>query len=154
MSPKSSDRVEESVVLRVPRARVWQALTDAEEFGEWFGVKLAGEFVPGVSVKGSITSEGYEGMPFEMAVERVEPPSLFSWRWHPYAIDPEIDYSGEEPTLVECTLKDEPGGTRLTVVETGFDAIPASRRDEAYAMHEQGWDEQMKSIARHLAKAA
>lgn len=154
MSPKKTDRIEEKILLRVPRARVWRALTDANEFGEWFGVELAGPFVPGASVKGTITEEGYEGSPFDMAVEHLEPPRLFSWRWHPYALDPEVDYSAEAPTLVVCELEDVAGGTALTVVESGFDAIPAARRAEAYRMHEQGWAAQMKNIERYLAKAA
>ncbi len=154
MSPRNTDRIEESVLLRVPRARVWRALTDTEEFGQWFGVKLAGVFAPGVTVKGTITSEGYEGTPFELAVERMEPPSLFSWRWHPYAIEPDVDYSAEEPTLVVCRLDETSGSTALSVEESGFDAIPAARRGEAYRMHQEGWGEQMKSIARYLAQAA
>src|SRR5512145_1325941 len=98
MSTKNTDRIEEKIFLRVPRARVWRALTNADEFGDWFGAKLAGPFTPGVSVKGAITIEGYEGKPIEMTVERMEPPRLFSWRWHPYAVDPAVDYSAEKPT--------------------------------------------------------
>lgn len=154
MSPKTTDRIEEKIFLRVPRPRVWRALTNADEFGDWFGVKLAGAFTPGASMKGTLTVEGYEGVPFEMAVERMEPSSLFSWRWHPYAVDPGVDYSAEKPTLVVYELEEGPGGTLLTVVESGFDAIPAARRAEAYRMHEEGWAEQMKSIERYLAKAA
>ena len=154
MSPKNTDRIEEKILLRVPRARVWRALTDANEFGEWFGVKLAGPFAPGALVKGAITEEGYEGSPFEMTVEHLEPPRLFSWRWHPYALDPGVDYSAEPPTLVVCELEEVAGGTALTLVESGFDAIPAARRAEAYRMHEQGWAAQMKNIERYLARAA
>ena len=154
MSPKSTDRIEEMVFLRAPRARVWRALTDAGEFGEWFGVKLAGAFAPGALVKGTITETGYEGMRFEMAVEHVESPRLFSWRWHPYAVDPGVDYSAEPPTLVVCELEEVPGGTMFTLTESGFGAIPASRGAEAYRMHEEGWSAQMKNIERYLAKAA
>ena len=154
MSPKNSDRIEEKILLRVPRARAWRALTDAGEFGEWFGVKLAGPFAPGALVQGTITEKGYEGSPFEMAVEHLESPRLFSWRWHPYALDPGVDYSAEPPTLVVFELEDVGGGTALTLVESGFDAIPAARRAEAYRMHEQGWAAQMKNIERYLAKAA
>ena len=117
-------------------------------------MKLAGAFVPGASVKGTITSEGYEGYPFEMVIERIDPPSLFSWRWHPYAVDPDVDYSAEPSTRVVCELEEGPSGTLLTVSETGFDAIPSARRAEAYRMHEEGWSAQMKSIERYLAKAA
>ncbi|HSL91516.1 MAG TPA: SRPBCC family protein [Candidatus Limnocylindrales bacterium] len=154
MSTKNPDRIEEKILLRAPRARVWRALTDAEEFGAWFGVKLAGTFAPGASVKGTITEKEYEGLPFELVVERIEPHRLFSWRWHPYAVDPDVDYSGEPPTLVMCELEEVADGTVLTLVESGFDRIPAARRAEAYRMHEEGWAAQMKSIEQYLAKAA
>ena len=154
MGTDDSDRIEERVLLRVPRARVWRALADAGEFGQWFGVKLAGAFAPGVSVTGTITEKGYEGMRFEMAVEHLESPRLFSWRWHPYAVDPGVDYSAERPTLVVCELEEVPDGTALTLVESGFDGIPAARRAEAYRMHEQGWAAQMGNLERYLAKAA
>ena len=154
MSTKNPDRIEEKILLRAPRARVWRALTDAEEFGAWFGVKLAGTFAPGASVKGTITEKEYEGLPFELVVERIEPQRLFSWRWHPYAVDPDVDYSGEPPTLVMCELEEVADGTVLTLVESGFDRIPAARRAEAYRMHEEGWAAQMKSIEQYLAKAA
>lgn len=154
MSTKNTDRIEEKILLRVPRAHVWRALTEAQEFGAWFGVKLSGAFVPGASVKGTITEKGYEGLPFEIVVERIEPQRLFSWRWHPYALDPEVDYSAEPPTLVVCELEEVDGGTLLTLVESGFDRIPAARRAEAYRMHVEGWAGQMKSIEKYLAKAA
>ena len=154
MSTKNTDRIEEKILLRVPRERVWRALTDAGEFGAWFGVKLAGAFAPGAAVKGKITEKGYEGMQFEIVVERIEPQRHFSWRWHPYAADPDVDYSAEPPTLVVCELEEIGGGTVLTLVESGFDKLPAARREEAYRMHEEGWAGQMKSIERYLAKAA
>jgi uncharacterized protein YndB with AHSA1/START domain len=154
MSTKNTDRIEEKILLRVPRARVWRALTDAEEFGAWFGVKLTGVFAPGATVNGTITEKGYEGLPFEIVVDRFEPQRLFSWRWHPYAVDPAVDYSAEPPTLVVCELEEAADGTVLTLVESGFDRVPAARRAEAYGMHEEGWAAQMKSIERYLAKAA
>lgn len=154
MGTKNTDRIEEKIILRVPRARVWRALTEAEEFGAWFGVKLAGSFSPGAAVKGTITEKGYEGLPFELVVHKIEPQRLFSWRWHPYAVDPDVDYSGEPRTLVVCELEEVAGGTVLSIVESGFDGIPAARRAEAYGMHEEGWAAQMKSIERYLAKAA
>lgn len=154
MGKGKTDRIDEKILLRVPPARAWRALTDAEQFGEWFGVKLAGAFAPGVAVKGTITEKGYEGTRFEMVVDRLEPPRVFSWRWHPYAMDPAVDYSAETPTLVECTLSIAAGGTELALVESGFDALPAGRRAEAYRMHRQGWAAQMKNIARYLAEAA
>jgi uncharacterized protein YndB with AHSA1/START domain len=154
MSTKDTDRIEEKILLRVPRARVWRALTDAEEFGAWFGAKLAGRFTPGAAMKGTVTEKGHEGMRFELVVDRIEPQRLFSWRWHPYAIDPAVDYSAETPTLVVFVLEEVAGGTDLALVESGFDRIPAARRAEAYRMHEEGWGMQMKSIERYLAKAA
>jgi len=154
MSRGNTDRIEEKILLRVPRARVWRALTNAEEFGAWFGVKLAGAFAPGASVKGTITEKGYEGMRFELVVDRIEPQHLFSWRWHPYAVDPEVDYSHEPPTLVVCELEEVADGTVLTLVESGFDGVPAARRAEAYRMHVEGWAAQMKAIEQYLVKAA
>lgn len=154
MSTKNTDRIEEKILLRVPRARVWRALTDTEEFGAWFGVKLAGAFAPGASVKGTITEKEYEGLRFELVVERIEPQRLFSWRWHPYAVDPDVDYSAEPLTLVVCELEEVADGTVLTLVESGFDRIPAARRAEAYRMHKEGWAAQMKAIEQYLAKAA
>jgi uncharacterized protein YndB with AHSA1/START domain len=146
----STDRIEKSIVLRAPRSRVWRAIATAEEFGAWFGVKLDGAFAPGARVSGRITTRGYEGMPMEITIERVEPERLFSYRWHPYAIDPAVDYSGEPMTLVEFRLDEVPGGTKLTVVESGFDRVPAARRAEAFRMDDQGWASQMKNIERHV----
>jgi uncharacterized protein YndB with AHSA1/START domain len=149
-----TDRIEKKVLLRAPRARVWRALTDAKEFGQWFGVDLAGPFAPGERVKGTITHKGYEHVPFEITVERMEPDRLFSYRWHPYAIDPKVDYSSEPTTLVTFELADEKDGTLLTVVESGFDLIPPGRRAEAFRMNDQGWAGQMKSIERHVGQGS
>ena len=154
MGTKITDRMEEKIILRVPRARVWRALAEAEEFGAWFGVKLAGKFAPGAAVKGTITEKGYEGLPFEIVIERMEPQRLFSWRWHPYAVDPGVDYTAEPRTLVVCELKEVSGGTALTLVESGFHGVEVGRREKAYRMHQQGWAAQMKSIERYLARAA
>jgi uncharacterized protein YndB with AHSA1/START domain len=147
----STDRIEKSIFLRAPRSRVWRAITNAEEFGAWFGVKLEGAFAPGARVSGRITTPGYEHLIMDIAIERVDPERLFSYRWHPYAIEPGVDYSGEPTTLVEFRLEDAPGGTRLTVIESGFDRIPVSRRAEAFRMNDQGWAEQLKNIERHVA---
>jgi uncharacterized protein YndB with AHSA1/START domain len=147
----STDRIEKSIVLRAPRERVWRAIASAEEFGSWFGVKFDGAFAPGARVAGRITIRGYEGMPMEITVEKIEPEHLFSYRWHPYAIDPKTDYSGEPMTLVEFRLEEAAGGTKLTVVESGFDRIPAARRAEACRMNEQGWTGQIKNIERYVA---
>ncbi len=154
MGPTASNRIVHKVLLRFPRARVWRALTLPEEFGDWFGVTLSNAFAPGLVVRGTVTSEDYRGLPFELIVERIEPQRLVSWLWHPFAVDPGADYSGERPTIVVCTLEDAPGGTLLAVEESGFDAIPAGRRAEAYRMHDEGWAAQLDSLARHMAEAA
>jgi uncharacterized protein YndB with AHSA1/START domain len=150
----STDRIEKRIVLRAPRARVWQALANAEAFGEWFGVKLKGSFAPGARLPGEVTHKGYEHVRFEIAVERMEPEKLFSWRWHPNAIDPRIDYSAEPTTLVVFEFEETPEGTVLTVVESGFDGIPLTRRLEAYRGNERGWEAQMKAIERYVGQAA
>lgn len=150
----STDRIEKKVLLRAPRARVWQALADPEAFGQWFGVKLAGSFAPGARVGGQITHEGYEHLPFEITVERMEPERLLSWRWHPHAIEPGVDYAAEPTTLVVFELDDVEGGTLLTVVESGFDGIPLARRAEAYRGNDEGWALQMQAIERYVGRAA
>jgi uncharacterized protein YndB with AHSA1/START domain len=154
MGTTNTDRIEEKVLLRAPRARVWQALADSGEFGRWFGVQDLGAFTPGATVRGKVTHKGYEHVTWEATIERMNPGRLFSFRWHPYAVDPDVDYSGEPTTLVVFELEDAPNGTLLTVVESGFDGIPAARRAKAYGMHEQGWAAQMKSISEYLVKAA
>ena len=151
-SPSATDRIERSIDLRASRARAWQALADAASFGTWFGADLAGQaFEPGRRARGRITHPGYGHLWFDVLVERVVPPDLLSFRWHPYAVDETIDHAREQPTLVTFTLHDLPGGgTRLTVVESGFDALPAHRRDEAFRMNGDGWTVQMDSVARHV----
>jgi uncharacterized protein YndB with AHSA1/START domain len=149
---QSTDRIERKVLLKAPRARVWRALSNAEEFGSWFGVNLQGKsFVPGRSTQGQITHPGYEYLVFEIWIERVEPERLLSWRWHPAAIEKGVDYSAEPTTLVTFELKDADGGTLLTVVESGFDNIPPQRRLGAFRMNSDGWEEQMKRIEHHVA---
>src|SRR5205814_7100768 len=135
----SSDRIEKQILLRAPRARVWQALTDAGQFGTWFRAKLDTGFAVGQRTLGHITHPGYEHLRFEVTVERMEPEQLFALRWHPYAIDPKVDYSGEPTTLVEFKLAETADGTLLTVVESGFDQLPPGRREEAFRMNSQGW---------------
>jgi uncharacterized protein YndB with AHSA1/START domain len=152
MDKTDTDRIEKRVVLRAARSRVWRALTDAGEFGEWFGVKLEGGFTEGAITSGNITYPGYEHLIMEMYVERIEPERLFSYRWHPYAIDTAVDYSQEPMTLVEFLLDDAEGGTQLTIVESGFDHIPLERRAEAFRMNDGGWTEQAKNIERHVAQ--
>jgi uncharacterized protein YndB with AHSA1/START domain len=148
-----TDRIEKQILLRAPRSRVWRALTDAKEFGAWFGAALEGSFAPGARVQGRITHAGYEHLKFEVTVERIEPERLFSMRWHPAAIEAGKDYSKEPTTLVVFELAEAPGGTLLTVVESGFDRIPPERRAQAYRLNDEGWAQQMKAIERHLAKA-
>lgn len=150
----SMDRIEKRILLRAPRARVWRALADAQAFGEWFGVKLNGSFAPGARLHGQILHKGYEHLPFEITIERMEPEQLFSWRWHPHPIDPKIDYSSEPATLVVFELEEVAEGTLLTVVESGFEGIPLARRLEAYRGNEQGWAAQMKAIERYVSEAA
>ena len=151
-TPSDTDRIERSIVIQAPRERVWRALSDPAEFGTWFGADLKGQaFEPGRRVQGRITVKGYEHVPFDIVVERVQPPELLSYRWHPYAVDAKVDYEQEEPTLVTFTLADAPGqGTRLTVVESGFDRVPPHRRLEAFRMNERGWAAQMDAIGRHV----
>jgi uncharacterized protein YndB with AHSA1/START domain len=150
----STDRIEKTVLLPAARASVWRALSNADAFGEWFGVRVTGPFAPGARIRGKVTHPGYENYPFEITIERVDPEHLLSWRWHPNAVDPKVDYSAEPTTLVVFEIQDAPGGTQLRVVESGFDAIPASRRLEAYRGNEKGWAMQMEAIDRYLAKAA
>ncbi len=145
-----TDRIERSIFIEAPRDRVWRALADAETFGQWFGADLGGQrFAPGERTRGRITACGYEHAWFDVVVERMEPQALFSYRWHPFAVDPAVDYTAEEPTLVTLTLQDAPAGTLLTVVETGFDKIPPARRMQAFRMHKEGWAAQLQNIRRH-----
>lgn len=148
-----SDRIEQSITIKAPVSRVWKALTDYQEFGTWFRVRLKGPFVAGQAARGHITYPGYEHIRFEAIIREIEPERYFSFTWHPYAIDPKVDYSGEPPTLVEFTLEKTAEGTQLRVVESGFDKIPSHRRDEAFRMNEGGWKEQMGNIARHVEHA-
>jgi uncharacterized protein YndB with AHSA1/START domain len=153
MTTTTTDCIEKRVVLQAPRARVWRALTDATEFGAWFRVRLEGPFVEGATVRGRITHPGYEHVIMEVRVERIEPEQYFSYRWHPYAVDPSVDYASEPTTLVEFRLADAPEGTLLTITESGFDRLPAGRRAEAYRRNEDGWTAQAGNIARHVSAA-
>ncbi|HET6765291.1 MAG TPA: SRPBCC family protein [Longimicrobiaceae bacterium] len=147
----STDRIEKVIVLRAPRSRVWRALSSAEEFAAWFGVKLDGVFAEGTTVHGDVThSNGTHICTVEMRIERIEAARYFSYRWHPYPIDPSYDYSADPMTLVEFTLEDAEGGTRLTIVESGFDQIPLARRAEAFRMNTGGWDGQARNLAKYV----
>lgn len=145
-----TDRIEKSIVLQAPRARVWPALAEADQFGAWFGMTLAGAFEPGARVTGRLTEPGYEHLTVEMLVERVEPETVLAYRWHPFAIDPDVDYAQEPMTLVEFRLADTDGGTELTVIESGFDRIPPARRATAFRMNEHSWGAQLENIARYV----
>jgi uncharacterized protein YndB with AHSA1/START domain len=161
----SPDRIVKQVLLRAPRARVWRAISDAREFGAWFGVEFEGPFVAGAALVGRIVpttvdpevakmQEPHRGARFELAIDRIEPPRLFSFRWHPYAVEPGFDYSGEAMTLVTFELEEAPGGTKLTLTESGFDRLPPGRRHQAFTSNEGGWTMQMSLIAKHLDHAA
>jgi uncharacterized protein YndB with AHSA1/START domain len=149
-----SDRIEKSIEIAAPVSRVWKALTDYREFSTWFRVKLEAPFQTGKVAAGNITYPGYEHLRFDATVQKIEPERYFSFTWHPYPMDPKVDYSVETPTLVEFTLEKTAKGTLLRVVESGFDKIPASRRAEAYRMNDGGWEGQMKNIAAHVGQAA
>lgn len=150
-SAPSTDRIEKRVELNATQSRVWRALTSAKEFGEWFGARLDREFTEGATVRGQVTIRGYEHVNMELLIDRIEPETFFSYRWHPAAIDPKVDYSSEPTTLVEFHLEQADGGTVLTIVESGFDKIPAGRRAEAFRMNDGGWAGQIKNIARYVA---
>ena len=149
---KSKD-IEKRIEIKAAPARVWRALTNHVEFGQWFRVKLEGPFSPGKPARGQITYPGYEHVKWEAVIKEMVPQKLFSFTWHPYAIEPGVDYSKEPSTLVEFRLEEIPGGTLLILTETGFEGIPAGRRTEAFRMNDGGWAEQMKNIRRHVSKA-
>lgn len=161
----TTDRIQKQVLLRAPRARVWRALTDIAEFGQWFGVKFDAPFAAGAMNRGVIVGtavdpdiakaqQQHRDIPFDITVDRIEPERLFSFRWHPAALDRGFDYSAEPTTLVEFTLEDATGGTLLTVTESGFDRLPAARRAQAFASNEQGWAAVMTLIEKYLAHGA
>jgi uncharacterized protein YndB with AHSA1/START domain len=161
----STDRIEKKILLHAPRKRVWRALSDSTEFGTWFGMKFDGPFTPGARVRGTIAGttvdadvakaqKQYEGMPFEISVDRIEPERLFSIRWHPNAVERGVDYSHEPTTLIVFTLEELTNGVLLTVTESGFDQIPLARRAKAFEANEQGWGMVVKLIEKYLAQAA
>src|SRR5438876_3990077 len=151
---KEQNKIEKRIELKAPLARVWQALTDYREFGEWFHVKLEEPFAAGRPARGYLTYPGYENLKWEAVVQKMEPERFFSFTWHPYAIDPKMDYSKETPTLVEFRLEKTTNGTLLLLLESGFDKIPSDRRLEAFRMNDGGWTEQMKNIEKHVAQTA
>jgi uncharacterized protein YndB with AHSA1/START domain len=159
-----SDRIEKKILLRAPRKRVWRAISDSSEFGTWFGMKFDGPFAPGACMRGVIVpttvdaevanaQKKHEGMPFEITIEQLEPERLFSFRWHPFAVEPGVDYSSEPTTLIVFLLEDVEDGVMLTVTESGFDQIPLARRAKAFTANEGGWSMVMKLIETYLTHA-
>ncbi len=154
MSATAANRIEKKIMLRHPRSRVWRALTDSAEFGKWFGAVFDEPFKPGARLKGKVTHKGYEHMTMDVTIEHMQPERLFSWRWHPGACEPGEDVSHEPTTLVVFELQEVPGGTLLTVVESGFDLIPLARRAKAFRDNEGGWAMQMEAIEGHLGRSS
>jgi uncharacterized protein YndB with AHSA1/START domain len=160
----SMDRIEKKILLRAPRKRVWRALADSKEFGTWFGMKFDGPFTPGAVVRGVISpskvnaevakaQKAHEGLAFDVTIEQMQPERLFSFRWHPGAVEPEVDYSAEPTTLVEFVLEETAEGVLLTVTESGFDRIPVARRAKAFTANEGGWAIMVKVIGEYLVLA-
>lgn len=154
MSTATTDRIEKTIQLPHPRSKVWRALTDSREFGQWFGADFSEPFLPGARRRGRVTHKGYEHMTMDVTIERMEPERLFAWRWHPGAAEPGEDFSGEPTTLVVFELQEVTGGTLLTVIETGFDQIPLARRAKAFRENQEGWAMQMEAIADHLGRSS
>jgi uncharacterized protein YndB with AHSA1/START domain len=160
----TTNRIEKKVLLRAPQKRIWRALSDSTEFGSWFGMKFDGPFAPGVRMRGVITpttvdaevakaQKEFEGMPFEIAIEQMEPERLFSFRWHPFAVERGVDYSAEPTTLVVFELEEVANGIMLTVTESGFDRIPLARRAKAFTANEGGWGMVVKLIEQYVCHA-
>jgi uncharacterized protein YndB with AHSA1/START domain len=147
-----TDRIEKKVTLKAPRSKVWRAIADAEQFGEWFGIKLDSPFRAGKPVRGKILNPQYAHMKLDMEIEKIEPERYFSYRWHPYPIDAKVDYSKEPTTLVEFMLEEDNGNTTLTIVESGFDRIPLARRAEAFRANDGGWAGQIRNIEKYVAR--
>jgi len=161
----NTDHIEKKVLLRAPRERVWRAISDAKQFGSWFGVAFDGVFAEGARLTGKITpttvdaevakmQEPYAGRAFVWTVECIEPMRRISFRWHPFAIEEGFDYSKEPTTLIEFELADAPGGILLTITESGFDQIPLARRAKAFQANEGGWEMQTRLIEKYLAKTS
>jgi len=155
------ERIVKQILLSSPIARVWHAIGDSQAFGSWFGVSLEGAFIAGKRLKAKIVptavdaevakqQKAYEGKAFDLFIERVEPMKRLSFRWHPYAVEPGVDYSDEPTTLVAFDLREVPGGTEVTVTESGFDQIPLERRAKAFEMNAGGWAMQMRLIEKYL----
>jgi uncharacterized protein YndB with AHSA1/START domain len=148
------DRIEKQIQVAAPVTRVWQALTDSRQFGEWFMVRMDGPFVAGQPISGQISHPGYEHLRMQLEIQKIEPETYFSYTWHPYAIDPKIDYSQETPTLVEFRLQPTAEGTLLTVTESGFAKLPKERYTDAFRMNNGGWEQQIKNIEAYVRRSA
>ncbi len=157
----SGDSIRKNVLLRAPQERVWRAISDAKQFGGWFGVDFEGDFVAGAHMIGRLvptkvdpevakTQKPYEGMTFEFHIDRIEPMRLFSFRWHPFAVDKDVDYATEPMTLVTFELRRAPDGTMLTIAESGVDGIPLARRADAFSANEEGWTAQAQLLEKYL----
>jgi len=147
----TSNTITKVIEINAPVSRVWRALTDSKQFGEWFRVRIDGPFVAGKRSTGQILVPGFEHIKWTSTIQKIEPEHTFAYTWHPYATDAARDYEKEEePTLVEFTLEATDTGTRLKVVESGFDKVPAYRRDEAFRMNSGGWAAQMENIKRYV----
>jgi uncharacterized protein YndB with AHSA1/START domain len=145
-----TDRIVKRALFKAPISKVWAAIGDARQFGAWFRMAIDGDFVAGTQVRGRVTYPGYEHLTAELFIERVDPPHLLSYRWHPYAVDPGVDYSQEPTTLVEFRLTEVGGGTEVVITESGFERIPEHRRAEAFRMNDGGWAEQIQNLERHV----
>jgi len=163
MNSSVTDRIEQSIEVKAPRARVWRALVDSQEFAAWFGIAVDGPFAPGARLRGTLVGttvdaevaraqRTHEGVTFDMVIAQVEPERRFAFRWHPGAVDPAIDYGKEPMTLVEFVLEEIPQGTRVTVIESGFDALPLARRAQAFDGNKGGWTIMMGVLAKHLGQ--
>ncbi len=147
----STNEIRKHLLIKAPPSRVWRAITDADQFGTWFHVKLESAFVVGQATSGQITYPGWEHVRFTLQTEALEPETRFAYRWHPYAVDMKKDYSAEPMTLVEFLLEPQDGGTLATVIESGFDRLPPERIAEAFRMNERGWAEQLDNIQAYVA---
>lgn len=146
-----SNRIDKEIELKAPVSRVWRAITDHQQFGEWFKVNIEAPFEAGKVSVWKFTHPGYENLRTEAVVKEIKPESYFSYTWHPFAIDPKVDYSHEAPTLVEFRLEPTAAGTLLKISESGFENVPEHRRAEAFKMDEGGWTSQIKNIANYVA---
>lgn len=150
----TEDRIEKTIDIKAPVSRVWRALTDSQQFGQWFGVAIDGPFVAGKRNAGKITIKGFEHVPWNSTIVTIEPERYFSYTWHPFAIEAGVNYTDETPTLVEFTLEPTAAGTRLKTVESGFSKIPTHRYAAAFRANSGGWVAQLENIQRYVEQKA